>query len=105
MRTLSSPPSETNISIIRAKMPMSPHRFHLAQCVLGGPYSRGASHHLKPLLLMKIIPLGTRRAAMRLALAHREEVLQPLHLRFRQPVKIAHHHPLHFGVLNHADQT
>ncbi len=45
--------------------PMSPHRFHRLQSVFGGPYSRGASHHLKPLRLTKIIPLRTRRSSTR----------------------------------------
>ena len=38
----------------------------------------------------------------RLAMALRDERLQPLHLLFRHPEKVAHHHPRQFGSLNHA---
>ncbi len=65
MMALCSVPSEASPSIIRAKTPMSPRRFHLLQSVFGGPYSRGESYHLKPLRLMKIIPLRIRRSSTR----------------------------------------
>jgi hypothetical protein len=44
---------------------LSPQRFQQLQRVFGGPYSRGASHHRKPLRLIKIVPLGTRRSSTR----------------------------------------
>ena len=52
-------------AIIRAKMPLSLHRFQRLQRVMCGPYSPGASRHRKPLRLMKIIPLGTLRLPTR----------------------------------------
>lgn len=41
----------------------------------------------------------------RLPVAFGEERLQPLHLRVRQPEKVAHPHPRQFGSLNHAGRT
>ena len=41
--------SEASPSMIRAKMPLSPRRFHRLQGVSGGSYSFGASHYRKPL--------------------------------------------------------
>ena len=41
----------------------------------------------------------------RLAMALREERLQPLHLLVGKPEKIAHRNPHQFGSLNHVDQT
>ena len=41
----------------------------------------------------------------RLAMALREERLQPLHLLIGQPEKVAHHHPRQFGSLNHAGRA
>ncbi len=38
----------------------------------------------------------------RLAMALREERLQPLHLLVGQPEQVAHHHPRQFGAVNHA---
>jgi hypothetical protein len=54
--------SEANPSIIRAKTPLSFHRF---QRVFGGPYSLGASRKRKQLRVMKIIPLQIRRSSTR----------------------------------------
>ena len=58
--------SEARPSIIWAKLPLSPHRFHRLNRVVAGPYSLGASHHRKPLRLMKIsgsAHAGHRRGA------------------------------------------
>ncbi len=41
----------------------------------------------------------------RLAMAPWKERLQPLHLLFGQPEKVAHHHPRQFGSLNHAGRA
>ena len=45
-------------------MPLSLHRFQRLYSVLCGPYSPGASRHLNPLRLKKIIPLRTRRSSL-----------------------------------------
>ena len=69
--------SAASPSIIRAKTPCSRlrsdrwrtaahlHRFQRLWSVLAGPYSLGASHPRKPLRLMKIMPLNTRRSSTR----------------------------------------
>jgi hypothetical protein len=54
--------SDASPSIIRAKTPMTPHRFQRMQRLFAGPYSRRASHHLNPLRLMKTVPLITCRS-------------------------------------------
>lgn len=51
--------------MIRAKTPLSLQRFQRLYRVLAGPYSLGASHHRKPLRLMKIMPLNTLRSSTR----------------------------------------
>ena len=108
--------SQASPSVSRAKMPVLPHRFQRLQRVFGSPYSFGASHHRKPLRLVKIMPLRTRPLSRfagkplpgngiidsRHAMALREERPKPGHLCVRQPEKIAHHHPHQFGGLNHA---
>lgn len=52
-------------TMMRAKTPLSLHRFQRLYRVLCGPYSAGASRHRNPLRLMKIIPLSTRRSSTR----------------------------------------
>ena len=65
----------------------------------------GASHHLKPLRLMKIIPLSARQSSTR----DRPRLLgkllrkKALHLRLAQPVKVAHDVPQIDGAVDHAD--
>jgi hypothetical protein len=57
--------SAANPVMIRANTPISLHRFQRLYNVFGEPYSAGASHHRKPLRLMKIIPLNTRLSSTR----------------------------------------
>jgi hypothetical protein len=54
-----------NPIMIRANTPISLQRFQRLYNVFGGPYSAGASHHLKPLRLTKIMPLRTRLSSTR----------------------------------------
>ena len=46
-----------------AKVAALGHRFQRLYDVFGGPCSIGASHHRKPLRLMNIMPLRTRRSS------------------------------------------
>ena len=65
MTVFVSPCSAARPAIIRAKMPLSLHRFQRLYNVLCGPYAAGASRHRNPLRLMNIIPLNTRRSSTR----------------------------------------
>jgi len=81
-----SVPFKASHSIILAKTPMSPHRFHRLYSVFGGPYSRGASHHLKPLAIDEdYAAQNPPLIDARISMALRKERFQTLHLIARQP--------------------
>lgn len=60
-------PSRANSVRMRANTPLRLQRTHLLYSVLGGPYSGGASRHLKPLRLMNISPLRPRLSSTAMA--------------------------------------
>jgi hypothetical protein len=99
MIVLRSVPLAERPSIIRAKTPLSLHRYQRLQSVFAGPYSCGASRHLNPWRPPpQRIAIDENNAAQHAtiihswsAMAYGKERLKPSHLLVRQPEKIAHH--------------
>jgi hypothetical protein len=116
-----------NPIMIRANTPISLQRFHRLYSVFGGPYSAGASHHRRRGVARSHletsfdissghmartgahpIAINKNNSAQNTPVIHASATSalwkvrsKPLHLRLRQPIKIAHHIPLKLGVVNH----